>query len=441
MTTNSTQAKQQKKKIQEQIAKIPFNKLARESGFKKRKKKKIDGRNLLTSFFMMGLDGKASYRNWAIYLHEVIHQIVSPVGVWKRVTGQWSQFLWLVLQSSLKLQIAAPTGKKSCSLFKGFKRVLLQDSTSIGLPVCVNKFFPGNRSKGKQLAGAKIQSVYDLLSGCFCHFALTAYTYNDQRAAQRITSIAHKGDLVIRDLGYMVLNCFRQMLEKDIDFVSRYKYGIKLYDTQTGQHLNLLKLLRKKTDIDLWVIAGDAERLKVRIVAVKLPGKVALERKRKAAQHHNKRLNHSKEYMQLLSYGIYITSVKEEQWNYLEVVESYSFRWRIETIFKCWKSHFNVDSLIPQSTLLTKARVEGIIYAMLIFVTLFQVHFYNYFATKVKERTGQFLSLIKLCEFIETHLVWMIESTLQKVEDAVSYYCRYDKRSERKNYMEKIMLS
>ena len=389
----------------------------------------------------MGLDGKASYQNWAIYLHEVIHTIVSPVGVWKRVTGEWSKFLWMILQYSLKLQIGGTSGKKKSSLFKGFKRVILQDSTSIKLPLCIRKFFPGNHSNGKQRAGAKIQVMYDLLSGCFCFFAFTAYTYNDQRAAQMILDIACKGDLVIRDLGYMVLNCFTQMKEKGIDFLSRYRYGIKLYDIKTGKEINLLKLLRKKSYVDLEVLAGDKEQVQVRLVAVKLPKKVAKERKRKAAKDRDKRLNHSQEYMKLLDYGIYFTSVKEERWNHLEVVEAYGFRWRIETIFKCWKSHFHIESIIPKSVSLTKARVESMVYAMLIFITLFQVRFYNYFANKVKEKTGQFLSLTKLCAFIENHLIWMLENALPKLESAICYYCRYDKRSKRKNYMEKLMLS
>lgn len=309
----------------------------------------------------MCLDGKTSYHNWAIYLHEIIRKTVSTVGVWKRVTGSWSKFLWMVLQCSLKLQIGGTIGKKKCSLFKGFKRVLLQASTSIQLPLCVRKFFPGNYSMGQQRAGAKIQAVYDLLSGCFCFFAFTSYTYNDHRASQMILDIACKGDLVIRDLGYMVLNCCRQMLEKGIDFVSRYRYGIKLYDIKTGEEINLLKLLRKKTHLDLWVLAGDKERVPVRLVAVKLPEKVAIERKRKAAKNRDKRVKHSKEYMKLLDYGIYITSVKEEQWKYSEVVEAYRFRWPIETIFKCWKSHFHIEAIIPQSVSLTKVRVESMI--------------------------------------------------------------------------------
>lgn len=176
-------------------------------------------------------------------------------------------------------------------------------------------------------------------------------------------------------------------------------------------------------------------------MAVKLPEKIAAKRKQKAAKDRDKRINHSKKYMKLLEYGIYITSVKEERWNYSEVVESYGFRWRIETIFKCWKSHFNIDSLIPKSVSITKARVESMVYSMLIFITMFQVQFYNYLADKVREQTGQFLSILKLSAFIKSHLLWILENTLSKVEHTICYYCRYDKRLDRKNYMEKLLLS
>lgn len=70
MVSNSTLqiAKQRNKKkryIEQKLKKIPLEKLTRESGFKQRKERKINGKGLLISFILMIMQGKNSYEQWA----------------------------------------------------------------------------------------------------------------------------------------------------------------------------------------------------------------------------------------------------------------------------------------------------------------------------------------------------------------------------------------
>ena len=54
-----------KKYIEQKLKKIPFDKLTRESGFKRRKERKINGKGLLIAFILIVMQGKNSYEQWA----------------------------------------------------------------------------------------------------------------------------------------------------------------------------------------------------------------------------------------------------------------------------------------------------------------------------------------------------------------------------------------
>ena len=119
------------------------------------------------------------------------------------------------------------------------------------------------------------------------------------------------------------------------------------------------------------------KKVLVRLVAQKLTQAQADSRVRKAKNHRDKRLNHSKDYYQLLQYNLFITTEEEKTFSIDQIAQLYQLRWRIETIFKCWKSHFHLQKIIPQNCSLTKERVESTMYMMLIFILLFPVTIYN----------------------------------------------------------------
>ncbi len=201
----------------------------------------------------------------------------------------------------------------SAGLFAGFGKVLLQDSTTLGLPQVLSGVFPGNYSRGEQKAVARIQSIIDIKAMKFIDFVLGAFTQNDQSASGSILAIAGKGDLVIRDLGYFAIGTFKKLIAAEVHFLSRLKFGVNISDKQ-GVPLAWKKLLAQVKEVDRRVFIGAEKQLSVRLLMIPLPARQRAEKIRKARADRDKRLNHSKEYYQWLGYNIYITTVDKDVW-------------------------------------------------------------------------------------------------------------------------------
>ena len=91
----------------------------------------------------------------------------------------------------------------------------------------------------------------------------------------------------------------------------------------------------------------------------------------------------------------------KKSWTIKDIAEIYFIRWRIEIIFKCWKSYFKITE-IPKDA--NKIRTESYIYCMLIFIVLFQVEFYNYYMKRLSSRSSKVkmrgLSMMKLMQYV-----------------------------------------
>ena len=448
MTSKSTCSKNKENKkfnslnsIVKKLQHISFNKLAVRSGFKQRKERKIKGKDLLIGFILMSLHGRNTYQYWAEQVSLITGKMISKQAIWKKVTPLLTNFLSAVLQESLGKQIALDKSKfGGSSALKNYKRILLQDSTVLALPIWLSRYFPGNVSRGQQKAQLKIQVVYDLLSCRFVHFEITSFTSNDQSKARDILSLATNEDLVIRDLGYFVLECFEELSKRGIHFISRMRYGVKIYDLISGEELNLLKEIKKKKSFDQWVLIGRKKKSKVRLIAIPLTSDQANARRRKARHDRDQRLNHNQEYFKLLSYKIFITTEDKQTLTANEVAQTYCLRWRIESIFKCWKSCFQLQNLIYQTQSLTKERVLAIVYMTLIFILLFQVTICNGILNKLRKGKQYVLSLVRICQYISAHINILLHYNFKDIIPLIIYNCRYDDRKDRLNFNEKMSL-
>jgi IS4 transposase len=220
-------------------------------------------------------------------------------------------------------------------------------------------------------------------------------------------------------------------------FISRKNYNIKIFDVKSGKEIDLVKELKKKGFIDQEVLAGSDYKLKVRLIAIPLSEAQANERRRKARADRDKRLNHSPEYNYLLGFGIFITNIKPDKCNAEQISQLYRLRWRIEIIFKSWKSCFSLQSLIHfQCT--NAVRVRCIIYLTLLYIYLFHVVWWNHCLKKTNNKAEEAqLSILKMAHFFNDQFTSLITVKSDAVIlKQLRKHCVYDKRKDRTNAVE-----
>jgi hypothetical protein len=233
-----------------------------------------------------------------------------------------------------------------------------------------SSFFSSSFTKKNVSATVRIQLTTNLLSDSYEDFSLGSFRDNDGGASKDILEIVKPGDLVLRDKGYCLprnlggsLKVFKQLEEKKCFFLSRFKYGVNLYDSGTKKQLDLAKILEKaskqgRNTVDKRIVLGAKHRLSVRLIAIRLPQEVADERRRKAKADRHSKANHSQDYYERLDWCLFITNIPEEILTAKQVAKVYRFRClprnlggRIEIIFKVWKSKFDFDKMFDKSSM------------------------------------------------------------------------------------------
>lgn len=451
MDANSKSKIQKKTFIEKKLSELNVEKIARDTGFYKAAPRKTSITNLMMAFFPMALTGKNLFHAWAENLGSLIGGTVSRVALWKRMGKELAACLQAILEQTFHTRLCAPylTGKNKESLFSHFTEIYIQDSTIISLPEALKDHYKGSVSGGRQKSSMRIQATYALLSGTFTKFDMDSFTDNDQGASGHIIKLLKAGDLVIRDLGYFVLNVFRQIASAGAFFLNPYRYGTYIYDARTGRQIQLRELLKGST-ADREVLIGANEKLRVRLVAVKLPDHVAAERRRKARSDRDKRVNHSQEYMESLGWLVFITNIDSQVWSPKEILQAYRLRWHIEIIFKGWKSHLNMAHLVPEAPRanrsqekylwLYKYRLDSAILMMLIFIIIFQVNIYTSLCFKIWQKSGKLVSTLKLYAYIARLKEKILQCcALEDLEPDIAYYATYEKRRKRLNYLERLI--
>ena len=143
--------------------------------------------------------------------------------------------------------------------------------------------------------------------------------------ASDILPVLRAGDLVLRDPGYFVIDSFLAIAARGAFFLTRH--GIALLDGR-GQPIALLARLRAeahKPVVEIAVRAGAAGKLAER----------------------DKRLKRSADYEELLGWSIMLTNLPAGI-GAERIVPLYGLRWRVEIVFKSWKSHLPLIALAMQ---------------------------------------------------------------------------------------------
>lgn len=359
----------------------------------KRTPKKIDAPKFLATICLLAQQYLPSYNNLASRFHVSFCVSASRQAFWKRVNNPCVLFFQAILEKLIVLKFnieELSDYTKTCP----YKRVLVQDSTIIRLPSRLFAKFSGVKNASATLCNARIQGVYDLLSGCFVSFSIDPYTKNDLTAAPEIE--LQEGDLVLRDRGYYINNEIQRHMENGADCIYRYKHKTLLFDSISGDTIDLLKELEKNNKLDMEVLLNNPKKTKVRLVAFPVKEEIGNKRRMKAIKESCSKGKLSPDVLKLMSWTIFITTIPKEKANFDELMAIYRLRWRIEIIFKIWKSHMRFAQVHNVSA----NQLNVILLSRFIMIVIcVNVVFYSYFF-KIRQVYGKYLSLTKLVSFL-----------------------------------------
>jgi hypothetical protein len=406
-----------------------IEKMATDTGFLIRKSL-IEPADILYAICCQSTHGTVSFNDLAAKIDAETAVSVSRQAIAKK-TGKESCVVFL--KKILALVIISRIGKEEIdSLRKAgeFKRVLVQDSTIIGLPVRLFGFFSGVSNAHASVCNARIQCVYDLITESFICFTIDPYTKNDIKAAPELS--IEKDDLVIRDRGYLTINEVERHLASGADCIYRHQSNMVLLDSQTGQRINLLAELQLKKQLDFEVILNNESRTKVRIVALPVSEEIANRRRMKAKKEAKK--EPGKECLALMSWSIFITTISKQDADYNFLLRVYSLRWRIEIIFKSWKSNMEFSKIHNVS----KKQLSLILYARFIMIIIYIQYIFSPARMIIKKQLKKELSMIKVVRYLikNTSKIIQIAKAIENYHDKLCYhlnalarYCSYDKRA------------
>lgn len=416
-----------------------IDKLARFSGFQRRKPKKITASVFLHAFVHAVVSPACSILQIAIRAGLAADTTISRQGLWKRLGAGATEFLSSCLAGVLA-GVPETTSAALACLPRGIARVLVVDSTLIALHSSLATCFPGaSNQSGLLQASLRIQAVLDLVTGRFINFQIGSFRDNDQKAASWSAGLVRAGDLILRDLGYFTLGSLRTITEKGAYFITRLRLDTTLFHSD-GKKLDLLAELRAVTGdlLEMPVLAGAEEKLQVRLVAVRLGLQEAVERRRKAKADRDKRLKWSLRRAELLGWSITLDNLPAEV-PAKRIYPIYALRWRVEVVFKSWKSHLGMCRPLAGSMGLDQAR--AVICAAMIGAALVAAAHALIKERAASAESGQGgvseLSLLKTTPVISMLLCgWLLPAAddPQLLWRQIEYHCRYEKRHKRENF-------
>ena len=355
-----------------------LEKLARESRFVERSTSRLSGWVFLQLHLLMESNGKE------FSLNDMCQELWERNGVAltkQSLDGRFNTFAAGFMRQCYEHLLRQVLGAgQQTAAHAHFSSVVVTDATSFQLPGQLAAFY---RSNGGSTSGSsvKLHQQYDLLRGSMLRLDIRDGKENDTVLLQEL-ELDHAGrELHLLDLGYYKLKHLQALDKAGGFFISRYKTGTSLYTTNTAGKLVPLDWQRFLGQLgkggghclpEVYLGKGK-EKLKVRLVAQKVPVEVTEERakkqqRRQAGQSKGGRYSWrtSEAKKQLMGYNIYITNTCPEQLSPQQVQLYYRLRWQIELLFKIWKSIMEIDKVGKMSIF----RFECYLYSRLIVILL-----------------------------------------------------------------------
>lgn len=257
-----------------------LNSLARQTGLVQRSSSKVDGTDICQLLIQavnapleLSLEGfcKTLYqinRNAKLKVQSLWERIVNPAAV------AFAENVYAKTWSLYAERIKKDCSKYSCHFFEQFSQILIEDSTVIALNEKLSSFFKGCGGSASK-SSLKIHLIFDAISNTFSRLKIYKDKRPDNALAYDVLPQVTKGALVIRDLGFFILNVFNEIKIRGAFFISRLHPHVNVYlSAHDVEPIDLVKYVNKNFKLgscgSFNVFLGAVEKLPVRLIFIDL---------------------------------------------------------------------------------------------------------------------------------------------------------------------------
>lgn len=287
----------------------------------------------------------------------------------ERFSPQAAEFLAALLGEALGHCFTASPAM--LPLLRQFQGVYLRDATTVSLPACLADLFPARSANGQPTAALKVVLEMEVTTGQFTELEVVPALDND-KTSQIAAKPLPKGSLLLEDMGFLAGERLQGYEAQGVYFLTRVPCWTAFYvKSRRGGRLRLVRLdlarwLRKAKGSclsrDVWVF--HKEKMKLRVLAVRVPAEVAAQRREEARKDAKKRGREvSEKKLELCDWNILVTNAPGELIGAHEGWELRRVRWQIEVVFKVFKSG---GGGLEQTQARSASRVLSELYAKLL---------------------------------------------------------------------------
>lgn len=190
-----------------------IDRIAREKKFMIRKRKVPPSCFVNTLIFNENDLVNTSLPDLTADLNQIYDIDISKEAMHKKFTPACIDFFKALLQEMLGNKLRKDTEVKALVLY--FPRIKIKDFTKFSLPDNYNGDYNGYGNFSKKNCLMSLQYEYDLVSSDWLSFEMTKGLRNDQKDSTETIGSITKGDLHVRDFGFLTPTYLSAVVEKE----------------------------------------------------------------------------------------------------------------------------------------------------------------------------------------------------------------------------------
>lgn len=406
---------------------------AKATGFLKRKPRKLTPAGFVKAVLRATAHALTSFASIASHAEDGEETPCSRQNIFKRCGASAAAFMRSVLDHAIASKgLVSPVP----AVAEFFNRIIIQDGSVIRFHDSAAHHFPADSGASGIKGMLRLQFAYDYKSGRTILVTPAAYSHTDTAAAGDLLDELQAGDLCLRDMGYYKAELFARMDAMGVFYLSRLKSEVKIPRKDGGPPMALDEFLHgvRGPLFDAQMEVGAVRGFSTRLVAVRVPEKIAAERRRKLREEARiRRKTPSALKLALADWTLFVTNIPPETAGPEDLRKLYGLRWHVELVFKALKGNGCLRALAAHAS--NRHHLEVLLLGQLLQIVL-NLRLWRLLSPARKGAPR--LSLLKIAAMTRRTFAALWTESLgtkcwEKYMRTLRHQCRYDKRKKRRH--------